>query len=163
MKFVEVTVSTASDAQELVADIMWSYTNYGVAISDALDVKELVENRRDTWDYIDEKVLEEMNADVTLVKAYIALDVADETIAKIENDLAGLKKRSEGFIGTGSLELVKRTVDGDDWIEIWRKHYKPMKFGNIVVCPAWIKYDEKLNRQQYGVRNRRTRNHVYGA
>lgn len=143
MKFVEVTVSTASDAQELVADIMWSYTNYGVAISDALDVKELVENRRDTWDYIDEKVLEEMNADVTLVKAYIALDVADETIAKIENDLAGLKKRSEGFIGTGSLELVKRTVDGDDWIEIWRKHYKPMKFGNIVVCPAWIKYGEK--------------------
>lgn len=143
MKFVEVTVSTVSDAQELVADIMWSYTNYGVAISDALDVKELVENRRNTWDYIDEKVLEEMNADVTLVKAYIALDVADETIAKIENDLAGLKKRSEGFIGTGSLELVKRTVDGDDWIEIWRKHYKPMKFGNIVVCPAWIKYDEK--------------------
>ena len=48
MKFVEVTVSTASDAQELVADIMWNYTNYGVAISDALDVKELVENRRDT-------------------------------------------------------------------------------------------------------------------
>lgn len=140
MKFVEVTVSTASDAQELVADIMWSYTNYGVAISDALDVKELVENRRDTWDYIDEKVLEEMNAGVTLVKAYIALDVADETIAKIENDLAELKKRSEGFIGTGSLELVKRTVDGDDWIEIWRKHYKPMKFGNIVVCPAWIDY-----------------------
>ena len=32
-------------------------------------------------------------------------------------------------------------VDGDDWIEIWRKHYKPMKFGNVVVCPAWINYD----------------------
>ena len=103
MKFVEVTVSTGSDAQELVADIMWNYTNYGVAISDALDVKELVENRRDTWDYIDEKVLEEMNAGVTLVKAYIALDIADETIAKIEKDLAGLKSRCDGNINPGSL------------------------------------------------------------
>ena len=141
MKFVEITVSATNEAQELVADIMWRYTNYGVAISDALDVKELVENRRNTWDYIDEKVLEEMNADVTLVKAYVATDIADETIPKIERDLAELKKRCDGFIKTGSLELVRRVVDGDDWIEIWRKHYKPMKFGNVVVCPAWINYD----------------------
>lgn len=141
MKFVEITVSATNEAQELVADIMWNYTNYGVAISDALDVKELVENRRNTWDYIDEKVLEEMNADVTLVKAYVATDIADETIPKIERDLSELKKRCDGFIKTGSLELVRRVVDGDDWIEIWRKHYKPMKFGNVVVCPAWINYD----------------------
>lgn len=141
MKFVEITVSATNEAQELVADIMWNYTNYGVAISDALDVKELVENRRNTWDYIDEKVLEEMNADVTLVKAYVATDIADETIPKIERDLAELKKRCDGFIKTGSLELVRRVVDGDDWIEIWRKHYKPMKFGHVVVCPAWINYD----------------------
>ena len=141
MKFVEITVSATNEAQELVADIMWNYTNYGVAISDALDVNELVENRRNTWDYIDEKVLEEMNADVTLVKAYVATDIADETIPKIERDLAELKKRCDGFIKTGSLELVRRVVDGDDWIEIWRKHYKPMKFGNVVVCPAWINYD----------------------
>lgn len=91
MKFIEVTVSTTNEAQELVADVMWNYTNYGVAISDALDVKELVENRRETWDYIDEKVLEEMNASVTLVKAYVATDIADKTVPLIEKDLAELR------------------------------------------------------------------------
>ena len=143
MKFIEVTVSTTNEAQELVADVMWNYTTYGVAISDALDVKELVENRRETWDYIDEKVLEEMNASVTLVKAYVATDIADKTVPLIEKDLAELRTRAAGFVSMGSLELVKREVDGDDWIEIWRKHYKPMKFGNIVVCPAWIDYAPK--------------------
>ena len=34
MKFAEITVFTSSEAQELVADIMWNYTNYGVAKSD---------------------------------------------------------------------------------------------------------------------------------
>jgi len=40
----------------------------------------------------------------------------------------------------GSLEMVKRVVDGDDWVEIWKKHYKPMLIGDIVVCPNWIDY-----------------------
>ena len=29
-------------------------------------------------------------------------------------------------------------VDGDDWIEIWRKHYRPIELGNVLICPAWI-------------------------
>jgi release factor glutamine methyltransferase len=32
-------------------------------------------------------------------------------------------------------------VDGDDWIEIWKKHFRPIKYGKIVICPKWIKYD----------------------
>ena len=143
MKFAEITVFTSSEAQELVADIMWNYTNYGVAISDVKDVVELLDERKSTWDYVDDEVLKKLNQKVTLVKAYIALDIADETIAKIEKDLAGLKSRCDGNINPGSLETVRRTVDGDDWIEIWRKHYKPMKFGKVVVCPAWIDYKSK--------------------
>lgn len=48
MKFTELTVSTTTEAQELVADIMWRYTNYGVAISDVKDVVELVNDRKST-------------------------------------------------------------------------------------------------------------------
>lgn len=143
MKFAEITVFTSSEAQELVADIMWNYTNYGVAISDVKDVVELLDERKSAWDYVDDEVLKQLNQKVTLVKAYIALDIADETIAKIEKDLVGLKNRCDGSINPGSLETVRRTVDGDDWIEIWRKHYKPMKFGKVVVCPAWIDYKPK--------------------
>lgn len=144
MKFTELTVSTTTSAQELVADIMWNYTNYGVAISDVLDVVELLNDRKSTWDYVDDAVLRELNSNVTLVKAYIPLDITDETVKKIAADLDALKKNcAENGIETGSFETVKRIVDGDDWIEIWRKHYRPIELGNVLICPAWIERKPK--------------------
>lgn len=143
MKFTEFTISTTTEAQELVADIMWQYTSYGVAISDVKDVVELINDRKSTWDYLDDEVLKELNSTVTLVKAYVALDIADETLAKIEADLSTLKQNCNGFMETGSLEIVKRVFDGDDWIEIWKKHYRPIELGGVVVCPAWIEHDVK--------------------
>lgn len=144
MKFTELTVSTTTSAQELVADIMWNYTNYGVAISDVLDVVELLNDRKSTWDYVDDAVLRELNSNVTLVKAYIPLDITDETVKKITDDLDALKKNcAENGIETGSFETVKRIVDGDDWIEIWRKHYRPIELGNVLICPAWIERKPK--------------------
>ncbi len=144
MKFTELTVSTTTSAQELVADVMWNYTNYGVAISDVLDVVELLNDRKSTWDYVDDAVLRELNSNVTLVKAYIPLDITDETVKKIAADLDELKKNcAENGIETGSLETVKRIVDGDDWIEIWRKHYRPIELGNVLICPAWIERKPK--------------------
>lgn len=143
MKFTELTVSTTTEAQELVADIMWNYTNYGVAISDVKDVVELINDRKSTWDYIDDAVLKELNDNVTLVKAYVPVDITDETVKKINADLENLKKNCEGNIAVGSLETVKRIVDGDDWIEIWRKHYRPIELGNVLICPAWIKQEPK--------------------
>lgn len=143
MKFTEFTISTTTEAQELVADIMWQYTSYGVAISDVKDVVELINDRKSTWDYLSDEVLKELNSTVTLVKAYVALDIADQTLAQIENDLAVLKENCKGFTETGSLEIVKRIVDGDDWIEIWKKHYRPIELGKVVVCPAWIEHTVK--------------------
>ncbi len=140
MKFTELTVTTTREAQELVADIMWNYTQYGVNICDVKDVIELIEERRSTWDYLDDEVLKRLNDKVTLVKAYIALDISDTVISNIREDLENLKRNSEGFIDVGSLETVRRIVDGDDWIEIWKKHYRPMVFGKVVVCPAWIEH-----------------------
>lgn len=141
MKFTELTVFTTAEAQELVADVMWNYTNYGVAISDVNDIVELIDDRRSSYDYIDDEVLKKLNDKVTLVKAYIALDISDEIIPKIREDVAALRQKGGDFIDFGSLESVCRVVDGDDWIEIWRKHYKPIFLGNVVVCPAWIDYE----------------------
>ena len=143
MKFAEITISTTTEAQELVADILWNYTSYGVAISDVKDVVDLMNDRSTYWDYIDDEILKGLNDKVTLVKAYIALEIADETFAKIREDLENLKKNGGEYINFGSLEIVRRTVEGDDWIEIWKKHYKPIDLGKVVVCPAWINHKPK--------------------
>ena len=107
MKFTEWTVCTTSAATELVADIMWQYTTYGVAVCDFADVKELIEKRRETFDYIEEELLAaEQNA--AFVKAYCELNDSVRVAPLLRADLENLKVRSAGNIDVGTLELTSR-------------------------------------------------------
>ena len=48
----------------------------------------------------------------------------------------------------GTLETTCREVEGDDWLEIWRKHFRPLHIGErIVVCPEWIDYEKQPNEE----------------
>ena len=140
MKFVELTAHTTTEGSELVADIFWNYTNYGVTVCDVNDIIALQRDKSTFWDYMDDD-LTQKREDV-LVKCYLPLDIAEENIRSIRADLELLKERSEGFIPLGSLELTRREIEGDDWIDVWKKHFRPLHIGeSVVVCPEWIKYD----------------------
>lgn len=145
MKFTELTIHTTSEGSELVADVLWRYTNYGVAISDVKDVIALQQNKAMYWDYIDENLT--APSDV-LVKAFIALDETGKIVPLIREDLEKLKENGGSFISFGSFEVTKREVEGDDWLEIWRKHFRPLHIGEkIVVCPEWIEYEKQPHEQ----------------
>lgn len=140
MKYQEITVTTTCEAEDLVADLFWKYTDYGVAISCVKDVIELTEAKVKNYDYLDNSLLKG-DCSVSLVKGFFPIDKADELYKCLLKDLQGLKENGGEYINFGTLEVVKRIVDGDDWIEVWRKHYRPIPFGKITVCPEWIKYE----------------------
>ncbi|MBQ9729053.1 MAG: 50S ribosomal protein L11 methyltransferase [Clostridia bacterium] len=143
MKYTELTIHTTTEASEIVSDIMWAYTDYGVTICDRNDIIALQTAKETTfWDYMDDELTEEKPFDV-LVKCYVAEDVAKETVANILRDIADAKERSGGEIPFGTLEDTKRQVDGDDWIDVWKKHFRPIPLGAIVVVPEWIAYEPK--------------------
>lgn len=139
MKFTELTVHTSTEGSELVADIMWRYTTHGVAISDVKDVIALQQNKVMYWDYMDESLTADTSGDV-LVKAFVAEDVAPSALPKIREDIEQMAADCGGALPLGSLEMTTRQVEGDDWIEIWRKHFRPIHIGRIVVVPEWIQY-----------------------
>ena len=140
MKFIEFTVHTTTEGSELVADIFWNYTNYGVTVCDYNDIVALQSDKRTFWDYMDDDVARP-SGDV-LVKCFLPLDIADEDIRSIIGDIEALKERSAFPLGT--LETARREVDGDDWIDIWKKHFRPLHIGEkVVVCPEWIEYAPK--------------------
>ena len=148
MKYLELTIHTTTEASEIISDIMWAYTDYGVTICDRADIIALQTAKESTfWDYMDDELTENKPSDV-LVKCYIAEDVATQVTADILRDIFEAKERSEGAIPFGTLEDTKRTVDGDDWIDVWKKHFRPIHLGKIVVVPEWIEYaptkDEKV-------------------
>lgn len=148
MKYIELTVHTTTEASEILSDIMWAYTDYGVTICDRADIIAL-QTAKDTtfWDYMDEELTVEKPSDV-LVKCYVAEDVAGEVLPSIMKDIFDARERSGGAVPFGTLEDTKRTVDGDDWIDVWKKHFRPIPLGRIVVVPEWIEYapeaDEKV-------------------
>lgn len=144
MNYLELTIKTTSEASELIADKLWEYTGYGVAVADGKDIIDLIENRRQTWDYMDDAVFNSINS-TTFVKCYIDLSDNENVSAKIEKSLFELKNHAKEYFNFGTLEITKRIVDGDDWIDIWRKHYKPIPIKNVVICPEWINYQAKNN------------------
>lgn len=136
--FLELTVITSHLGSELVSDILSEYTEYGVAISDVQDVIDLERNGK-YWDYADESVY---SADKTvLVKAFYPIDEAKSIVKEIETRLSELKQLAEFDVGT--LETVKREIDGDKWREQWKEHFKPIRIGRVVVVPEWIDYEKQ--------------------
>ena len=142
MNYVELTIYTTHEAEELISSKLWEYTEYGVSVCDENDVLELINKRRHTWDYLDDGVTKNVGSGITLIKAYFDINNADEKISSLIKEFDLMRDNALGFINFGSLETAKRVIDGDDWIEVWRKHYRPMKIGKVVVCPEWIEYEK---------------------
>ena len=138
MKFVELTVHTTSEASERVADALWEYSEGGVAVSDAKDVVALMKGVDGVyWDYIDESVTAP-RTDV-LVKGFFPPDRADEFVRAVRCALEEMRQRDG--LNFGTLEMTRRVIDGDDWIDVWKKHFRPLHIGaHVVVVPAWIDY-----------------------
>ncbi|MCH5148184.1 MAG: 50S ribosomal protein L11 methyltransferase [Clostridiales bacterium] len=142
MKFTELTIHTTTEGSELVADVLWRYTTYGVAISDVKDVIALQRDKAMYWDYIDESLTEK--SEEVLVKCFIPLDETKKVAPLIRADLEELALSSSGFLNVGTLEDTRREVEGDDWLQIWKTHFRPLHIGGrIVVCPEWIKYEKQ--------------------
>lgn len=139
MKYTEITVGTTTSGSELVADILWEYSKQGVAISDAQDLIDLQRDKTLFWDYIDDGV---ENVGEVLVKGFVPAEESDNALAEIEGRLTELKN-SIRDIPLGSLECITREIEGDEWKDIWKKHFRPIHTGSVVVCPEWISYDKK--------------------
>ena len=146
MKFIELTVHTTSEGSEIIADVMWRYTSYGVAISDVKDVIALQRDKSAYWDYMEDDLVANASGDV-LVKAFIALSDAQKVIPEIRRDIEEIVINCGGALPLGTLETTNREIEGDDWIEIWRTHFRPIHLGKIVVVPEWIEYEKAAGEQ----------------
>ena len=78
MKFIEWTVHTTTAGSDLVADVLWDHTNYGVTVCDINDVIALQSDKRTFWDYMGDDLAEQAkSAGDVLVKCYLPVDIAD--------------------------------------------------------------------------------------
>ncbi len=140
MKYIELTIHTTSEASELVSDVIWEYTDLGVSVCDFNDVLALQRDSSVFWDYMDEEV-SAPRTDV-LVKCFFLPEEADEKIPALLHEIGKRREQGGGAVDFGTLETARREIDGDDWIDVWKKHFRPIHIGRVVVVPEWIPYTE---------------------
>ena len=137
MQFVNFTVKTTRDAEELIADIMWDLGSGGVSIYDSADVAEMMRSSV-IWDYIDEKLL--IQSDVVSVCGFFPETEREEIRHTLLDRLETLKESCE--FALGSLEITESLCDDEDWLVTWKSFYSPLTCGRVRVLPCWINEED---------------------
>lgn len=135
MKYKEISVDTTTEGSDLVAMILYECGSEGVSIYDSKDILDLIKSDI-IWDYIEPDVL--VQSPIVKVKGCYSEDNFDKVYLKVLESLEELKEKSPFELG--SLELNVSDLDDTDWVNEWKKYYKPIHINNIVIVPKWIKY-----------------------
>lgn len=139
-KWMELCVTTTTEAVEAISNIFIENGAQGVAIEDPKDFFFQKANEYD-WDYVDEEVFN-MDDENVYVKAY--LSQSDKVNNIIENIEAQVKELSGFGLDIGVGELNISYIDEEDWSNNWKEYYKPFKIGDkIVIKPEWEDYEQE--------------------
>lgn len=125
------TVQTSHEASELIADIMFDLGGMGVCINDPKDFDDIDKNGV-VWDYIDDS---DKVGDVTC-EGFFDIEEPQSLLQEM-NVRFNLVKENFPF-DTGTLKTVFDIVPNVDWLEEWKKFYKPIVLDKISIIPAWF-------------------------
>ncbi|MBZ2175740.1 50S ribosomal protein L11 methyltransferase [Schnuerera sp. xch1] len=142
MKWSEVQIKTTTEAEELVANIMYELGVTGLAIEDPNDILAFQQSEED-WDFIDPELIKQ-DYEGVIIKAYFPEN--ENLLDKIELVKDNIERIPYKENGKSLGQVTVSEVYEKDWAEAWKKYYKPIKIGEkIVVKPAWEGYEQKGN------------------
>ena len=142
MEWTRARIETTTIGVEAVTAVLLSHGVSGMEVVDAQErVRDLTSVAR-TWDYADELLLT-ADSDCASVVFYATKDAEGERFLKsVEDALANLRTEYEG-VDLGTLALRTESADDESWLHEWKKHFKPLRIGRVVVVPEWEVFQPK--------------------
>lgn len=122
MKFKEFVVKCTSAQSEDVAYALHELGSMGEVFSDYSVVKDVLDNK--SWDYADSSLFEP--TENCSVSGFFDIEANDDSIAQ------------KIALMTGENSVEVKIIDSVDWENEWKKYYKPLNIGKIVIIPEWI-------------------------
>ncbi len=137
MKWTEITVFTTEEGLDAVCGRLSLLGIDQVQIEQSREsIEQFLRETAKYWDYAD---LDELVAgDEPCVKAYLS-EAADNG-SMVEAVFASFKelKMTDVGLDLGSLRVVVRETDEEDWANNWKLYYKPLAIGErLLICPSW--------------------------
>ncbi len=137
MEWIELIVHTATPGTDAVSEILMEAGATGTMIEDRADIPD-PSKPHGIWEIIDPSLPDSMPEDV-LVHAWYTPDASFPGLMdSIRGRLSALPA-GEDF---GTLTLETRSVDDGNWLDVWKRFYKPFHAGkHLVVKPTWEAYE----------------------
>ena len=126
--------TTSGEGIENVTAVLLSNGITGMEIIDPAERVRDLTAHVSTWDYADEHLL--ASDDKVYVDFYIAKgEGREEKLDKISSELKQI----------GYAEISRGFSDESEWLDEWKKHFRPIKIGDVVIVPEWEDYRAKTN------------------
>ncbi len=139
-RWTELTVSTTSQGAEIVAQALVDCGSYGASISDRADI-DSIQRPEGYWDMIDPSVYDGLGEGAK-VTGYFRQDASfADNLSALGKKLDELKSMDIAGIDLGELSVSSNDIGESDWVNCWKKFYKPTPVGErLVIKPSWEEY-----------------------
>ena len=119
-----------SEGVEKISAVLINNGITGMEIVDSAERVRDLKSVTGTWDYADESLLK--NDGKTFVYFYVAKEEGyEKLIGKIESELKRVVE----------VEIERERFDESEWADEWKKHFKPIKIGDVVIVPEWEEFE----------------------
>lgn len=138
MEWTKVTIKTTTFGAEILTGLLFSA---GISSAEIIDPQDRVRHLQGisrTWDYADETLMTAESTDA-LVVFYVTRDeVGDALILDVRGRIASL---DFDVADVGALTLSTESANEKSWAHEWKKHFKPLQIGRVVVVPEWERFE----------------------
>ncbi|MDO5550299.1 MAG: 50S ribosomal protein L11 methyltransferase [Lachnospiraceae bacterium] len=136
MKWKKFTLTTTTEAEDLISSMMDEIGIEGIEIEDNIPLTE----KETKGMFID--ILPELPPDegVAHISFYLDDDAdVDEMLKKVEEGLDELSM----FVDLGARTIVESETEDKDWINNWKQYFKPFTVDDILIKPTWEEIPEE--------------------
>lgn len=137
MEWTQITINVKPSDVDIAGDIANMTVPYGIYIEDYTDLEVGVQEIAHV-DLIDEELLKK-DRDIAKIHIYIDPEQSpQEAIAFLTE-----RYQAENIEHT----FTQTAVEEDDWLNNWRKYFKPTEVGEkLLICPSWYELSDTNGR-----------------
>ena len=137
MKWKKYRIKTTTVAEDLVCDMLLELGITGVEVEDNVQLSE-----KDTKAmFID--ILPELPPDEGIGYVSFYMDEDDDNEALINSVKEGLEDLKL-FVEVGDCTIEESETEDKDWVNNWKKYFKPFYVDDIIIKPTWETVPEDM-------------------
>lgn len=144
MNWTEVSIYTTTNGLEIINGALLKLGINDAVIEDASVFEDFLNNDTLNWDYYDEE-LAKMKDCESCIKVYLAdNNQGREALNEIIKAIESIKNEYKD-IDFGRLEIVKKSLNDEDWANNWKQYFKPFTVSDkIIIKPSWEEISEPI-------------------